>query len=105
MKQLLIRNIKLRRWTLLIYGLLLLFFPFYHLIDKHHLVFSVISGPMGVILTIICLVDAGHLFRINRRLGGSQSYLFFGSLPVSKGFTQCQLHQLHSINFDWCFNH
>ena len=78
---------------------------FYHLIDKHHLVFSVISGPMGVILTIICLVDAGHLFRINRRLGGSQSYLFFGSLPVSKGFTQCQLHQLHSINFDWCFNH
>ncbi|WP_213470994.1 phenol-soluble modulin export ABC transporter permease subunit PmtB [Staphylococcus caprae] len=84
MKQLLIRNIKLRRWTLLIYGLLLLFFPVYHLIDKHHLVFSVISGPMGVILTIICLVDAGHLFRINRRLGGSQSYLFFGSLPVSK---------------------
>ncbi len=84
MKQLLIRNLILRQWTLLIYGLLLIFFPFYHLIDKQHLPYLVISGPMGIILTIICLVDAGHLFRINRRLGGSQSYLFFGSLPVSR---------------------
>lgn len=84
MKQLLIRNLKLRRWTLLIYGLLLIFFPFYHLIDRQHLPYLVISGPIGIILTIICLVDAGHLFRINRRLGGSQSYLFFGSLPVSR---------------------
>ena len=48
----------------------------YHLIDRQHLPYLVISGPIGIILTIICLVDAGHLFRINRRLGGSQSYLF-----------------------------
>lgn len=84
MKQLLIRNIKLRRWTLLIYALLLIFFPIYNLIDKQHLPYLVISGPIGIILSIICLVDAGHLFRINRRLGGPQSYLFFASLPVSR---------------------
>lgn len=84
MKQLLIRNFKLRRWTLLIYVLLLLFFPIFNLLNKYELPHSIISGSIGLILTIICLVDAGHLFRVNRRLGGTNSYYFFGSLPVSK---------------------
>ena len=102
MKQLLIRNLKLRRWTLLIYGLLLIFFPFYHLIDRQHLPYLVISGPIGIILTIICLVDAGHLFRINRRLGGSQSYLFLVVCQFQERFIKCKLHQLHSFNNYWC---
>lgn len=84
MKRLLIRNFKLRRWTLLIYVLLLLFFPIFNLLNKYELPHSIISGSIGLILTIICLVDAGHLFRVNRRLGGTNSYYFFGSLPVSK---------------------
>ena len=84
MKQLMIRNLKLRSWTLIIYALLLLFFPIYHLLNKDTPLYSIISGPIGLILTMICLIDIGHLFRVNRRLGGSSSYYFFYSLPVSK---------------------
>lgn len=84
MKQLMIRNLKLRSWTLIIYALLLLFFPIYHLLNKDKPLYSIISGPIGLILTMICLIDIGHLFRVNRRLGGSSSYYFFYSLPVSK---------------------
>ena len=84
MKQLMIRNLKLRSWTLILYALLLLFFPIYHLLNKDTPLYSIISGPIGLILTMICLIDIGHLFRVNRRLGGSSSYYFFYSLPVSK---------------------
>ena len=76
MKQLMIRNLKLRSWTLIIYALLLLFFPIYHLLNKDTPLYSIISGPIGLILTMICLIDIGHLFRVNRRLGGSHIISF-----------------------------
>ncbi|KAA9372815.1 phenol-soluble modulin export ABC transporter permease subunit PmtB, partial [Staphylococcus epidermidis] len=56
MKQLMIRNLKLRSWTLILYALLLLFFPIYHLLNKDTPLYSIISGPIGLILTMICLI-------------------------------------------------
>ena len=46
MKQLMIRNLKLRSWTLILYALLLLFFPIYHLLNKDTPLYSIISGPI-----------------------------------------------------------
>ena len=33
---------------------------------------------------IISIFDAGHMFRVHKRLGGQQAYIYFASLPVSK---------------------
>nr|BFF33652.1 hypothetical protein KUHPSE09_09380 [Staphylococcus epidermidis] len=76
MKQLMIRNIKLRSWTLIL-RIIAFILPIYHLLNKDTPLYSIISGPIGLILTMICLIDIGHLFRVNRRLGGSSSYYFF----------------------------
>lgn len=85
MKQLLIRNIKLRYWTLILYIALIVFYPIYSFIMKPNpLMNSVMAIPLGLILMIMSILDAGHLFRFHRRLGGNRSNLFFGSLPVSK---------------------
>lgn len=85
MKQLLIRNIKLRYWTLILYIALIGFYPIYSFLMKPNpLMNSVMAIPLGLILMIISILDAGHLFRFHRRLGGNRANLFFGSLPVSK---------------------
>ncbi|ORN66603.1 phenol-soluble modulin export ABC transporter permease subunit PmtB, partial [Staphylococcus aureus] len=46
-------------------------------------------------ILIIWILDAGHLFRLNRRLGGNDSYYFYMSLPVSK-------KQLLNANYITC---
>lgn len=33
---------------------------------------------------IISILDSGQLFRVHRRLGGKESYLFYESLPITK---------------------
>lgn len=85
MKQLLIRNIKLRYLTLILYTVLILFYPFYSLFVKtNSFVNSILAIPLGLVLMLISILDAGHLFRFHKRLGGNQAYLFFASLPVSR---------------------
>ena len=77
MKQLLIRNIKLRYWTLILYIALIVFYPIYSFIMKPNpLMNSVMAIPLGLILMIMSILDAGHLFRFHRRLGGNRSNLF-----------------------------
>ena len=44
----------------------------------------IIFIPIGIILMIISIFDAGHMFRVHKRLGGQQAYIYFASLPVSK---------------------
>ncbi|MBO0927960.1 phenol-soluble modulin export ABC transporter permease subunit PmtB [Staphylococcus sp. 30400_3112M30941] len=94
MKSLLIRNFKLRRYTLLIYALLLVCYPIYTAFESikfYNLLHSFISATIFV----IWILDAGHLFRLNRRLGGNDSYYFYMSLPVSK-------KQLLNANYITC---
>ena len=33
---------------------------------------------------IISILDSGQLFRVHRRLGGKEAYLFYESLPITK---------------------
>ena len=84
MKQLLIRNLKLRSWTIALYLILLIIYPLYVMVlSKLELKFLFYT-PIAITLMLISILDSGHLFRINRRLGGKTSYLFYESLPVSK---------------------
>lgn len=83
MKALLIRNFKLRRYTLIIYVLLLTLYPFYIMLDSTKF-FYLLQSFISPTILIIWILDAGHLFRLNRRLGGNDSYYFYMSLPVSK---------------------
>ncbi|ADC87129.1 MULTISPECIES: phenol-soluble modulin export ABC transporter permease subunit PmtB [Staphylococcus] len=84
MKSLLMRNFKLRQWTLYIYLGLLVFFPIYIIITVNTDFGFIIFIPIGIILMIISIFDAGHMFRVHKRLGGQQAYIYFASLPVSK---------------------
>ena len=75
MKQLIIRNFKLRRWTLIIYLMLIVINPIYTLFFKTSYGF-VVYIPLAITLMIISILDSGQLFRVHRRLGGKESYLF-----------------------------
>ena len=46
--------------------------------------FYLLQSFISPTILIIWILDAGHLFRLNRRLGGNDSYYFYMSLPVSK---------------------
>ncbi len=94
MKALLIRNFKLRRYTLIIYVLLLTLYPFYIMLDSTKF-FYLLQSFISPTILIIWILDAGHLFRLNRRLGGNDSYYFYMSLPVSK-------KQLLNANYITC---
>ncbi|UDI77899.1 ABC-2 transporter permease [Staphylococcus taiwanensis] len=84
MKQLLIRNFKLRSWTIILYIALLLINPLYAFILSKTEIAFVFYTPIAISLMLISILDSGHLFRVHRRLGGKTSYLFYESLPVSK---------------------
>ncbi|MCJ1655981.1 ABC-2 transporter permease [Staphylococcus sp. NRL 16/872] len=84
MKQLLIRNFKLRSWTLALYILLLVINPIYAMIIAHTTWSYIIYIPVAIALMLLSILDSGHLFRIHRRLGGKSSHIFYESLPVSK---------------------
>lgn len=84
MKQLLIRNFKLRSWTIALYILLLVINPIYAMVMANTTWSFIIYTPVAIVLMLVSILDSGHLFRIHRRLGGKSSYLFYESLPVSK---------------------
>lgn len=84
MKQLIIRNFKLRRWTLIIYLVLIVINPIYTLFFSKTSYGFVVYIPLAITLMIISILDSGQLFRVHRRLGGKESYLFYESLPITK---------------------
>lgn len=84
MKQLIIRNFKLRRWTLIIYLVLIVINPIYTLFFSKTSYSFVVYTPLAITLMIISILDSGQLFRVHRRLGGKESYLFYESLPITK---------------------
>ncbi|BCU52767.1 putative nucleic acid-binding Zn ribbon protein [Staphylococcus auricularis] len=103
MKQLIIRNIKLRKTTLIVYGILLLLLPIYvwinsgayKAINESQSQLSRLAIPIDIFIiifsllftaamTILIIKDAGHAFRFHSKLGDNKVYHFFASLPVSK---------------------
>lgn len=84
MKNLLIRNIKLRKWAIVIYAVLLLISPLQLIIENHSLLTRILYSLVAMILLFVSVLDSGHVFRLNSKLGHSNAYDFFGSLPVSK---------------------
>ncbi|MDG0844319.1 ABC-2 transporter permease [Staphylococcus equorum] len=84
MKNLLIRNLKLRKWTIIIYAILLLFSPLQLIIIPNSIFTNALYSAVAMILLFISILDSGHVFRFNSKLGHRIAYEFFGSLPVSK---------------------
>src|SRR5699024_5490575 len=84
MKNLLIRNLKLRKWTIAIYTVLLVASPLQLVLDYHTNLAKVLYSTLGMILVAISVLDSGHVFRFNSKLGHKHAYHFFASLPVSK---------------------
>ncbi|MGV3111775.1 phenol-soluble modulin export ABC transporter permease subunit PmtB [Staphylococcus pettenkoferi] len=83
MKQLLLRNIKLRKTTLIIYVLLIAISPLQCLIPTGSILGNWLTGILATILIVIVIKDSAHLFRFNNKLG-KDSYYYQASLPVSK---------------------
>ncbi|RIP33192.1 hypothetical protein BUZ14_11720 [Staphylococcus gallinarum] len=84
MKNLLIRNFKLRKKTIILYSLLLIFAPIQLLINNDLLIIKILSTIVAMVILFVSLLDSGHAFRFHSRLGHKQALDFFGSLPVSK---------------------
>ncbi|OEL08150.1 phenol-soluble modulin export ABC transporter permease subunit PmtB [Staphylococcus equorum] len=84
MKNLLIRNLKLCKWTIVIYAMLLLFSPLQLIIIPNSIFTNALYSAVAMILLFVSILDSGHVFRFNSKLGHRMAYDFFGSLPVSK---------------------
>lgn len=84
MRTLIIRNLKLRQLTLVVYAIALLFYPIYTSINKDTITYYFFGTLAFILVFIVFILDSGQLFRVHKRLGGSNSYFIFGSLPVSK---------------------
>ncbi|MGT2334170.1 phenol-soluble modulin export ABC transporter permease subunit PmtB [Staphylococcus aureus] len=93
MKALLIRNFKLDNHFYNLCSLLTLY-PFYIMLDSTKF-FYLLQSFISPTILIIWILDAGHLFRLNRRLGGNDSYYFYMSLPCAK-------KQLLNANYITC---
>ncbi|WP_404830931.1 phenol-soluble modulin export ABC transporter permease subunit PmtB [Staphylococcus pseudoxylosus] len=87
MKNLLIRNIKLRKWTIIIYSMLLLFSPLQLVIGNDTLLTKSIYSAVAMILLFISIVDSGHAFRFNSKLGHKMSYDFLRVYQFQKSAT------------------
>jgi len=84
MKNLLIRNLKLRKWTIVLYAVLLIVSPLQLILNHDTLINKVLYSALVMVLVVISVLDSGHVFRFNKKLGHKQAYDFFASLPVSK---------------------
>src|SRR5699024_8645287 len=84
MKNLLIRNLKLRKCTIAIYIFLLFASPFQMVLDYHTYSAEASFSTLSMILVVISVLDSGHVIRFNSKLGHKHAYHFFASLPVSK---------------------
>lgn len=83
MKQLLLRNIKLRKTTLIVYILLIAISPLQCLIPTGSKIGNWIIGVLATIFVVLAIKDSAHLFRFHSKLG-EDSYYYQASLPVSK---------------------
>src|SRR5699024_6895152 len=84
MKNLLIRNLKLRKWTIALYAVLLIVSTLQLIMNHEILINKVLYSALVMVLVVISVLDSGHVFRFNKKLGHKQAYDFFASLPVSK---------------------
>ena len=65
MKNLLIRNLKLRKWTIVLYSVLLIVSPLQLILNHDTLTNKVLYSAL-VVLVVISVLDSGHVFRFNK---------------------------------------
>lgn len=97
MKQLIIRNLKLRKTSLIYYAILLVIAPFFHLyVDKNDVWGGFFFAIFSMLIMFITLFDCGNAFRLQFKLGGNKAYYFNHSLPFSAK-EQLNAHYLTTI--------
>lgn len=97
MKKLIIRNLKLRKSSLILYLILLVISPIYHLfIDKNTMIGGFFYSIIAATIMLISLFDCGNAFRLQFKLGGNKSYYFNHSLPFSAR-EQTDAHYLTTV--------
>ena len=84
MKTLLMRNLKLSRFSLITYLVVVVAALYYQLGGIEFQNMEIIAPFASIILFVIIVMDTGHAFRIQRKLGGDYVHYFVDSLPVSK---------------------
>ncbi|UXR77790.1 MULTISPECIES: ABC-2 transporter permease [unclassified Staphylococcus] len=84
------RNVYLHKNTLILYLILLLVYPIYQRYEPDYEMWFI---PVMLIIFFICIADSAHAFRLQKRFGSDEAYLFQHSLPVSKK----QLLNVHYI--------
>ncbi|MCU5746177.1 ABC-2 transporter permease [Staphylococcus sp. SQ8-PEA] len=83
MKQLILRNIRLRKVTVIMHFVMMLLWPLtLFTIHKDSLPYY-FTQVLVTFLTILSVKDSGHMFRVHSKLG-KNSYYLQASLPVSK---------------------
>ncbi|MBI5974779.1 phenol-soluble modulin export ABC transporter permease subunit PmtB [Staphylococcus canis] len=81
MVQLIKRNLYFRRWTIAIYSIALLLLPIHHFVLHHNMIWV---SFILLFIHVIAIIDSAHAYRIYRRLGNREAYIFHHSLPVSR---------------------
>ena len=60
MKNLLIRNLKLRKWTIVLYAVLLIVSPLQLILNHDTLINKVLYSALVMVLVVISVLDSGH---------------------------------------------
>ncbi|OFJ79552.1 hypothetical protein [Staphylococcus sp. HMSC056G08] len=84
MKTLLKRNLLLKKYTLIVYALMIILAPVVLPLIKGDSVWSVIiKNIFAALVMFIIIFDSGQVFRLQFKLGGNKAYYFNHSLPFS----------------------
>ncbi|PTJ90102.1 phenol-soluble modulin export ABC transporter permease subunit PmtB [Staphylococcus simulans] len=84
MKTLLKRNLLLRKYTLIVYALMIILAPVVLPLIKGDSVWSfIIKNIFAALVMFIIIFDSGQVFRLQFKLGGNKAYYFNHSLPFS----------------------
>lgn len=75
------RNIYLHKNLLIVYLVLLIFYPIYNALKADYELWLI---PIWLLIVLIAVVNAAHAYHLYNRFGHNEAYLFHHSLPVSK---------------------
>ncbi|MCS4486938.1 phenol-soluble modulin export ABC transporter permease subunit PmtB [Staphylococcus americanisciuri] len=75
------RNLYLHKNMLILYLVLLVFYPIYHALKADYELWLI---PIWLIVVMIAIINTAHAYHLYSRFGHNEAYLFHHSLPVSK---------------------
>ncbi|WP_114602999.1 ABC-2 transporter permease [Staphylococcus sp. EZ-P03] len=95
MKRLVLRNLKLRKYSILLYILLLLLSPIFYFF-YNPLFGSVLYVILTAFISYITIIESGQPFLLHAQLGKNESYYFHHSLPFN-AMQQLNAHYLTTL--------